>query len=133
MTLSEGAAGEALVLGATGFIGRWLVAELLERGRPVVAAVRGGGARGGELRGWLREHGVVGPGGGVGGGAAGGAPAPPPAAMRLLAARHTVSLVGLIGPGDGGGLVPPAGVRLLRAPDAAGFAERWNESRWWAQ
>ncbi|GAA4391908.1 hypothetical protein GCM10023088_69510 [Actinomadura verrucosospora] len=58
MTLSEGAAGEAMVLGATGFIGRWLVAELLERGRPVVAAVRGGGVRGGELRGWLREHGV---------------------------------------------------------------------------
>jgi uncharacterized protein (DUF58 family) len=57
------------------------------------------------------------------------------AAMRPLAARHTVSLVGLIGPGDtgGGGLAPPAGVRLLRAADPAGFAERWNESRWWAQ
>ncbi|MGW2310445.1 DUF58 domain-containing protein [Actinomadura luteofluorescens] len=57
------------------------------------------------------------------------------AAMRPLAARHTVSLVGLIGPGDdgGGGLAPPAGVRLLRAADAAGFAQRWNESRWWAR
>ncbi|MEU8302848.1 DUF58 domain-containing protein [Actinomadura sp. NPDC048955] len=57
------------------------------------------------------------------------------AAMRPLAARHTVSLVGLIGPGDdgGGGLAPPAGVRLLRAADAAGFAERWSESRWWAR
>ncbi|MEV4006551.1 NAD-dependent epimerase/dehydratase family protein, partial [Actinomadura sp. NPDC049753] len=62
MTLSEGEAGQAMVLGATGFIGRWLVAELLERGRPVVVAVRGGGARGGELRGWLREHGVGGTG-----------------------------------------------------------------------
>ncbi|NDU74193.1 DUF58 domain-containing protein [Actinomadura sp. DSM 109109] len=56
------------------------------------------------------------------------------AALRALAARHTVSLVGVVGPGDaGGGLAPPPGVRLLRAADPAGFAERWNESRWWAR
>ena len=58
MAFNEGETGDALVVGATGFIGRWLVAELLGRGRTVVAAVRGGAARGGELRGWLREHGV---------------------------------------------------------------------------
>lgn len=56
------------------------------------------------------------------------------AAMRSLATRHAVSLVGLIGPDDGGGgPEPPAGVRLLRAADPAGFAARWNESRWWAR
>lgn len=49
---------ETLVLGATGFIGRWLVLELLGRGVPVAAGVRGGHARDGELRRWLREHGA---------------------------------------------------------------------------
>lgn len=49
---------DALVAGATGFIGRWLTAELLGRGRPVAVTVRRAGARGGELRTWLREHGV---------------------------------------------------------------------------
>ncbi|WP_405366022.1 alpha/beta fold hydrolase [Kitasatospora sp. NBC_00039] len=49
-----------LVLGATGFLGRWLVLELLGRGEPVAAAVRGGRgtARDQELRSWLREHGA---------------------------------------------------------------------------
>ncbi|WP_371494815.1 SDR family oxidoreductase [Kitasatospora sp. NBC_00374] len=48
-----------LVLGATGFIGRWLVLELLRHGEPVAVGVRGGAAgRDGELRRWLREHGV---------------------------------------------------------------------------
>ncbi|QFG20691.1 SDR family oxidoreductase [Actinomadura sp. WMMB 499] len=49
---------DTLVAGATGFIGRWLAAELLARGRTVAAAVRGGPARGGELRAWLRDHGA---------------------------------------------------------------------------
>ncbi|MEV8325618.1 SDR family oxidoreductase [Kitasatospora sp. NPDC056731] len=46
-----------LVLGATGFLGRWLVLELLTRGEPVAAAVRGAG-RDTELRHWLRTHGA---------------------------------------------------------------------------
>ncbi|MGW4420499.1 alpha/beta fold hydrolase [Streptosporangium sp. NPDC004631] len=49
---------DTLVVGATGFIGRWLTAELLARGRQVAVTVRGGPARGAELRAWLREHGV---------------------------------------------------------------------------
>ncbi|WP_433477708.1 alpha/beta fold hydrolase [Spirillospora sp. CA-142024] len=49
---------DCLVVGATGFIGRWLVAELLTRGQAVAVTVRGGGVRGGELRSWLREHDV---------------------------------------------------------------------------
>ncbi|MFF0415409.1 SDR family oxidoreductase [Kitasatospora sp. NPDC004745] len=44
-----------LVLGAGGFLGRWLVLELLTRGEPVAAAVREPD-RGGELRRWLRTH-----------------------------------------------------------------------------
>ncbi|GHH82701.1 bifunctional protein [Kitasatospora indigofera] len=48
----------ALVLGATGFIGRWLVLELLSSGRTVAAAVRGGRKRDGELRKWLGAHGA---------------------------------------------------------------------------
>jgi uncharacterized protein (DUF58 family) len=56
-------------------------------------------------------------------------------AIRALAARRTISLVGLIGPGDAadgdGALAPVAGVRLLSAPDPATFAQRWDESRWW--
>ncbi|MDL4772981.1 MULTISPECIES: DUF58 domain-containing protein [Thermomonosporaceae] len=57
------------------------------------------------------------------------------AAMRVLAARRTLSLVGLIGPGGTGDEMPEpqARGRLLRAPDAAGFAAQWNESRWWAR
>ncbi|MFC5889450.1 alpha/beta fold hydrolase [Kitasatospora sp. CM 4170] len=49
-----------LVLGATGFIGRWLVLELLRRGEPLAAAVRGGRdtAKDRELRRWLRAHGA---------------------------------------------------------------------------
>ncbi|MBP0453241.1 SDR family oxidoreductase [Kitasatospora sp. RG8] len=49
-----------LVLGATGFLGRWLVLELLGRGEPVAAGVRGGRgtAREHELRSWLRAHGA---------------------------------------------------------------------------
>ncbi|WP_395297748.1 alpha/beta fold hydrolase [Kitasatospora hibisci] len=49
-----------LVLGATGFIGRWLILELLGRGEPVAAAVRGGRGtpKDQELRRWLRAHGV---------------------------------------------------------------------------
>lgn len=48
----------SLVLGATGFIGRWLVLELLTQGGAVAAGVRGGGTRDAELRHWLREHGA---------------------------------------------------------------------------
>ncbi|MFD7983287.1 alpha/beta fold hydrolase [Kitasatospora indigofera] len=48
----------ALVLGATGFIGRWLVLELLSSGHTVAAAVRGGKKRDGELRKWLGAHGA---------------------------------------------------------------------------
>ncbi|MFJ8624031.1 SDR family oxidoreductase [Kitasatospora sp. NPDC093550] len=44
-----------LVLGATGFLGRWLVLELLTRGEPVAATVRDTG-RADALRRWLREH-----------------------------------------------------------------------------
>ncbi|MEU8802127.1 alpha/beta fold hydrolase [Spirillospora sp. NPDC048819] len=49
---------DTLVAGATGLIGRWLVAELLARGRSVAVTVRGGPGRGDELRAWLREHGL---------------------------------------------------------------------------
>ncbi|MFB6893027.1 SDR family oxidoreductase [Kitasatospora sp. NPDC056327] len=47
-----------LVLGATGFIGRWLVLELLGREEPVAAAVRPGTGRDRGLRHWLRAHGA---------------------------------------------------------------------------
>ncbi|MBD0843400.1 SDR family oxidoreductase [Streptomyces sp. TRM68416] len=47
-----------LVLGATGFTGRWLLLALLGRGVPVAAAVRGGSARDAGLRRWLRDHGA---------------------------------------------------------------------------
>ncbi|WP_327107483.1 SDR family oxidoreductase [Nonomuraea glycinis] len=49
---------DTLVVGATGFIGRWLTAELLTRGRTVAATVRGGPTRETELRTWLRDHDV---------------------------------------------------------------------------
>jgi pimeloyl-ACP methyl ester carboxylesterase/nucleoside-diphosphate-sugar epimerase len=55
---NETVRADCLVVGATGFIGRWLVAELLDQGRAVAVSVRGGAARGDELRAWLREHGV---------------------------------------------------------------------------
>ncbi|WNV86242.1 alpha/beta fold hydrolase [Umezawaea sp. Da 62-37] len=48
---------DAVVFGATGFIGRWTVLRLLTRGRAVAAVVRGDG-RGDELRAWLRDHGA---------------------------------------------------------------------------
>ncbi|MFD8935778.1 SDR family oxidoreductase [Streptomyces sp. NPDC059578] len=48
-----------LVLGATGFIGRHLVFELLTQGVPVAAAVRGDVRRADGLRRWLGEHGTV--------------------------------------------------------------------------
>ncbi|WP_200871911.1 SDR family oxidoreductase [Actinomadura welshii] len=54
----EAVRADCLVVGATGFIGRWLVAELLGQGRAVAVTVRGADARGGELRSWLREHGA---------------------------------------------------------------------------
>ncbi|MFC9331289.1 SDR family oxidoreductase [Kitasatospora sp. NPDC057015] len=55
-TQSTPPAPRTLVLGATGFLGRWLVLELLTRGEPVAAAVRGGNDT--ELRHWLRAHGA---------------------------------------------------------------------------
>ncbi|MFJ6385723.1 SDR family oxidoreductase [Kitasatospora sp. NPDC092039] len=48
-----------LVLGATGFLGRWLLLELLTRGEPVAAAVRGPGSAD-ALRRWLHDHGADG-------------------------------------------------------------------------
>ncbi|MEU3565024.1 SDR family oxidoreductase [Kitasatospora sp. NPDC006786] len=48
-----------LVLGATGFLGRWLVLELLGRGEPVAAAVRDT-AGADTLRRWLHDHGADG-------------------------------------------------------------------------
>ncbi|GAA1592638.1 hypothetical protein GCM10009804_56360 [Kribbella hippodromi] len=47
----------ALVFGSTGFIGRWLVIELVAQGVPVIAAVRTRSA-GEKLRLWLSAHGV---------------------------------------------------------------------------
>ncbi|MFC9440233.1 alpha/beta fold hydrolase [Nocardia sp. NPDC057030] len=46
----------SIVLGAAGFIGRAVVAQLLEQGRSVVAAVRPGGED--RLGAWLRAHAV---------------------------------------------------------------------------
>ncbi|CAL9526393.1 hypothetical protein SUDANB121_03960 [Nocardiopsis dassonvillei] len=54
--MSENGTPGSLVVGATGFVGRWLVRALLGRGTPVVATARGG--RGEELRRWLRAHGA---------------------------------------------------------------------------
>lgn len=64
-------APDAVVFGATGFIGRWTVLHLLDQGRAIAAVVRepartrmGAGAEGdpsasraGELRAWLQDHG----------------------------------------------------------------------------
>lgn len=44
-----------LVLGAGGFLGRWLLLELLRHGEPVAAAVRTAESDA-ALRAWLREH-----------------------------------------------------------------------------
>ncbi|MEV5750439.1 alpha/beta fold hydrolase [Actinoallomurus sp. NPDC052308] len=46
---------DAVVIGATGLLGRWLVLELLNRNRAVAAIVRG---RETELRDWLRDRGA---------------------------------------------------------------------------
>ncbi|MCT2589434.1 SDR family oxidoreductase [Streptomyces sp. N2-109] len=56
--ITGGRSAHSLVLGATGFLGRWLVRELLTGGVPVAAAVRGGDRRDGGLREWLRGHDV---------------------------------------------------------------------------
>src|SRR5690349_24962577 len=48
-----------LVLGATGFVGRWLLLELLTRGEPVAAAVRDPRSAD-ALRRWLHDHGADG-------------------------------------------------------------------------
>jgi dihydroflavonol-4-reductase len=47
----------ALIFGATGFIGRWLVKDLLDQGIPTTAAVRDL-RRFEKLRGWLTDHGA---------------------------------------------------------------------------
>ncbi|MEV0696505.1 alpha/beta fold hydrolase [Saccharopolyspora sp. NPDC050389] len=56
-------APDAVVFGATGFIGRWTVLHLLDRGRTVAAVLRDRGGDGtsreGELRGWLRDRGAA--------------------------------------------------------------------------
>ena len=52
--------GSSLVTGASGFMGRWLVAELLRRGQHVVALVRGGEARRAAFEADLRARGVSG-------------------------------------------------------------------------
>lgn len=50
---------DAVVFGANGFIGRWTVLHLLEQGRTVAAVLREPAqGRAGELRTWLRDHGV---------------------------------------------------------------------------
>ena len=48
----------ALVFGATGFFGRWLVKELLDQGISTTAAVRNL-ARFGAVAEWLRDHNVA--------------------------------------------------------------------------
>lgn len=53
-------APDAVVFGATGFIGRWTVLHLLDQGRTIAAVVREP-ARGreDELRAWLQDHGMA--------------------------------------------------------------------------
>jgi nucleoside-diphosphate-sugar epimerase len=46
-------APDAVIFGATGFLGRWTLLHLLEQGRTVAAVVR----REGGLRAWLHDHG----------------------------------------------------------------------------
>ena len=48
----------ALVFGATGFIGRWLVKELLDQGVPTTAVVRAESSAA-HLHEWLSQHGVT--------------------------------------------------------------------------
>ncbi|XRQ08767.1 DUF58 domain-containing protein [Actinomadura welshii] len=63
---------------------------------------------------------------------AGTASADVAAALDAVAARRVRCLVALIGAASAAELpVPPSGVRLLHAGNAADFAVRWNESRWW--
>jgi nucleoside-diphosphate-sugar epimerase len=56
---------DAVVFGATGFIGRWTLLQLLDQGRTVAAVVRESArgelvvSRQGELRAWLQDHGVA--------------------------------------------------------------------------
>lgn len=52
-------AGHALVTGATGLIGRWLIPELTRLDRDVVALVRRAGERRAELLAWVGNHGGV--------------------------------------------------------------------------
>ncbi|MEU6264190.1 alpha/beta fold hydrolase [Saccharopolyspora shandongensis] len=56
-------APDAVVLGATGFIGRWTVLHLLDQGRAVAAVLRDRGGHGtsreAELRGWLHDRGAA--------------------------------------------------------------------------
>ncbi|MFC5752886.1 DUF58 domain-containing protein [Actinomadura rugatobispora] len=54
-----------------------------------------------------------------------------PTALAALTGRTALSLVGVLGTASG--VEPPRGVRLLEAPDAAAFTERWNRTRWWAR
>ncbi|MGP3937166.1 alpha/beta fold hydrolase [Nonomuraea sp. KM88] len=49
-------APDTLVFGATGFLGKWTVLHLLERGRKVAAVVRD--PAGNKLPGWLMDHGM---------------------------------------------------------------------------
>lgn len=48
----------AVVFGATGFIGKWLVKELIEQGVSTTAAVRDAGSAG-RLLDWLEQHGTA--------------------------------------------------------------------------
>ena len=57
-TRSSPGARTALVFGATGFIGRWLIKELLAQGIPTAAAVRSS-ASGDRLAAWLKDHGAA--------------------------------------------------------------------------
>jgi nucleoside-diphosphate-sugar epimerase/pimeloyl-ACP methyl ester carboxylesterase len=73
MEETSASAPDAVVFGATGFIGRWTVLHLLDQGRTIAAVVRepargrrGAGTGGeplasreGELRAWLQDHGVA--------------------------------------------------------------------------
>lgn len=62
------------------------------------------------------------------------APEDTAAALETLAAQRVLPLVALIGADSGAEPpTPPPAVRLLRAPDPAAFATRWNESRWWTR
>ncbi|MGW0810911.1 alpha/beta fold hydrolase [Nonomuraea sp. NPDC002799] len=58
MEETSSSAPDAVVFGATGFIGRWTLLHLLDQGRRVAAVVRASKADD-ELRAWLRDHGVA--------------------------------------------------------------------------